>query len=137
MLAPPVIEADVATALNALDTCCAMIKLQSLVSEYKNMDLSGYTKESADNLKAELMMAEFMIQQGDYGQDQIDAQAEAIKVAVKALKKVTENSSASQQSGGDKTPTTGDAKTPVFWVAMLILSGFVLVERDKRRRFHR
>ena len=135
---------EIADAVNALNHPEEVLvkrgdfgKLQSLVSEYKNMDLSGYTKESADNLKAELMMAEFMIQQGDYGQDQIDAQAEAIKVAVKALKKVTENSSASQQSGGDKTPTTGDAKTPVFWVAMLILSGFVLVERDKRRRFHR
>lgn len=119
-------------------------ELQSLVSQYKNMDLSGYTKETAENLKAEIMMAEFMIQHGDYGQKQIDAQSKAIKEAVAALKKADVsggnnggNSGASNQNGGDKTPTTGDSATPVFWFVMLIVAGLALAERNKRKKFHR
>lgn len=120
-------------------------KLQSLVNQYKNMDLSGYTTETAENLKAEIMMAEFMIQHGDYGQNQIDAQAEAIKAAVAALKKADvssgnnggNGSTSNNPSGGDKTPTTGDTTAPVFWFVMLALSGFVLTEINKRKRFHK
>lgn len=126
--------ADMVEALNnpnsILEKKGDFTKLQELVDQYKNMDLSGYTKESADNLRTEIAKAEFMIQQGDFSQKEIDAQIDAIKAAVKALQKPSQN-----QTNESSTPKTGDSANLFIWMILLIgaAAAGMTVRKNKNR----
>lgn len=133
-------------------------KLKELIDKAEGLDLSKYTKESADVLKvaleeAKAVMADESLSIND--QDKVDRASKKLDDAIKGLKLVSndENNNGGNNSGasdnnndsgktdgnkdaGKDTPKTGDSANMAVWLVLMVMvlavSGRMTVKRIRR-----
>lgn len=111
-------------------------KLKALIEEAEKKDLSGYTKESVEELKKILLEAKAVLEDPSVGWEEAEQTLENLQKAIEGLKKSETDSPAEPDSGNtdivnpDSSPSpsdaasvsnekavkTGDKETPIGWV---------------------
>lgn len=110
-------------------------KLKALIEEAEKKDLSGYTKESVEELKKILLEAKAVLEDPSVGWEEAEQTLENLQKAIEGLKKSETDSPAEPDSGNtdivnpDSSPSpsdaasvsnekavkTGDKETPIGW----------------------
>lgn len=117
-------------------------ELKSLIEETEKKDLSGYTKESVEELKKMLLEAKAVLEDPSVGWEEAEQTLENLQKAIEALKKAETESpidpesptnpdsgntdivnpdsspspSATPSASDEKAVKTGDKETPIGWV---------------------
>jgi len=112
-------------------------KLEVAIKEAKKIDLSKYTKESADNFRKVISDAEVVLKDSESTESNIENAIKALEEAKKALKKIntqgvgeTTEGSSSESSSNSKLPKTGGIPITVIGV----VSSVVGISIYKRRK---
>lgn len=99
-------------------------ELEALILESKKLDLSKYTKSSADNLRKALKYAEEVLRNEDSTEDEVNNALKVIENAKKELKKIktegvgqTNGNYNSGVSSNNKLPKTGGM--PITFIGLL------------------
>ena len=112
-------------------------KLEVAIKEAKKIDLSKYTKESADNFRKVISDAEVVLKDSESTESNIENAIKALEESKKALKKIntqgvgeTTEGSNSESSSNSKLPKTGGIPITVIG----LVSSVVGISIYKRRK---
>lgn len=143
LLAEPTIQEEVDEAAVALHNAMLELRLKpnkdallELVNQTENIDLSLYTEESAQAVRAALATAKAVLGDPQATQEQVDDAENTLKAAIDNLQKKGENSSSQQDSSSNNQgggTATGDSSP--YWALSLtgaaLLAAFILVRKRK------
>lgn len=114
-------------------------KLEAVVEEAKKIDLSKYTKKSADEFKKAIRDAEVVLKNKEATESDIENAIKALEEAKKSLKKLTTETggqtnggSNSGSSSNNKLPQTGGMPITVIGLLTTLIGGSIYKKRGNK-----
>ena len=102
-------------------------KLEDLINKADSIDLSKYTEESANEVKANLEVAKEILGEKDATQEEIDNAEKQLELSLNNLK-------LNKDEEADKLPATGGEPSKVFMALVILCIGIGMLITSKNKR---
>lgn len=102
-------------------------KLEDLINKADSIDLSKYTEESANEVKANLEIAKNILNDEDATQEEIDKAEKQLELSLNNLK-------LNKDEEVDKLPATGGEPSKVFMALVILCIGIGILVTSKNKR---